>query len=82
MKPSPKSQKPSFIPRSILRDLEKLKQTLEPNAEYKVVEEFRASRYRRFTSIRYLLILFIVPLLVNQLSKMFVISPLIDIDFP
>ncbi|RAM50010.1 MAG: CemA family protein [Hapalosiphonaceae cyanobacterium JJU2] len=78
MKPSPKSQKPSFIPQSILRTLEKLKQTLEPNAEYKVVEEFRTARYRTVTSIRFLLIIFIVPLLVNQLSKTFIISPLID----
>ncbi|WP_313889983.1 MULTISPECIES: CemA family protein [Nostoc] len=55
----------------------KLKQALEPNAEHKVVEEFRASRQRTISSLRYLLILFIVPLLVNNLFKTFVIQPLI-----
>ncbi len=77
MKPNPKYQKASFVPRSIIQTLEKLKQALEPNAEHKVVEEFRASRQRTISSLRYLLILFIVPLLVNNLFKTFVIQPLI-----
>ncbi|WP_193200037.1 hypothetical protein [Nostoc sp. MG11] len=77
MKPNPKSQKLSFVPRSILQTVGKLKQVLEPNAEHKVVEEFRASRQRTISSLRYLLILFIVPLLVNNLFKTFVIQPLI-----
>lgn len=78
MKSRSASEKISFIPRSILRTLGKFKQTFDPEAESKVVEEFRASRYRTITSTRYLLILILVPLLVNQLSKIFVISPLIE----
>ncbi|NMF61656.1 CemA family protein (plasmid) [Brasilonema octagenarum UFV-E1] len=71
------SKKNSIIPRSILRTIDKFKQTLDPNAESKVIEEFRASRYQTISSIRFLLILIVVPLLVNQLSRNFVISPLV-----
>ncbi|MBD2772078.1 CemA family protein [Iningainema tapete] len=78
MKYSSKSKKTSFIPRSILQNIEKIKQTLSPNAEQKVIEEFRAFRQITISSIRYLLILMIVPLLVNHFSKIFVIYPLID----
>lgn len=68
----------SFIPRSILQTIGKFKQTLDPNAEAKVVEEFRISRRQTISSIRFLLILIVVPLLVNQLSRTFVISPLVE----
>jgi|GEM_PF-6469568 len=50
MKPNPKSQKLSFVPRSLLQTVGKIKQALEPNAEHKVVEEFRASRQRTISS--------------------------------
>ncbi len=72
-----KSGKPSFIPRSIFRTLGKVKQALDPNAEAKFLEEFRTSRYQTVTSIRYLIILLIAPLLVNQISKTFVINPIV-----
>ena len=78
MKSSSSSKKPSFIPRSILKTLGKLQQAFDPSAESKLIEEFRASQYRTVTSIRYLLILIIVPLLVNHLSKTFIISPLVE----
>ncbi|MEI2578072.1 CemA family protein [Scytonema sp. PRP1] len=67
----------NFLPRSILRTLRKFQQTLEPNAEAKVVEEFRTSRRQTIDSTRFLLILIVVPLLVNQLSRNFVITPLV-----
>ena len=71
-------EKTSFIPRSIGRTLGKLKRELDPNAESEVIKEFRSSRYRTVASIRYLLILILVPLLVNQFSRVVVISPLIE----
>lgn len=72
-----KSGKTSFIPRSIFRTLGKVKQALDPYAESKFLEDFRASRHRTATSIRYLIILLIAPLLVNQMSKTFVITPIV-----
>lgn len=72
-----KSGKTSFIPRSIFRTLGKVKQALDPYAEAKFLEDFRASQHRTATSIRYLIILLIAPLLVNQMSKTFVITPMV-----
>ncbi|WP_235148051.1 MULTISPECIES: CemA family protein [Fischerella] len=78
MKLKPSSQKMSFIPRSILRTIGKFQQTLDPNTETKVIEEFRASRRQTILSIRFLLILIVVPLLINQLSRNFIITPLVE----
>ncbi|WP_225225435.1 CemA family protein [Komarekiella delphini-convector] len=78
MKSKSSSQKMSFIPRSILRTIEKFQQTLDPNAEVKVIEEFRASRLQTISSVRFLLLLIVVPLLINQLSRNFLIAPLIE----
>lgn len=72
-----KSGKPSFIPPSIFRTLGKVKQALYPYAEVKFLEDFRTSQYQTVTSIRYLLILLLAPLLVNQISKTFVINPIV-----
>ncbi|WP_238553726.1 CemA family protein [Fortiea contorta] len=78
MKSKSSSQKMSFIPRSILRTIGKFQQTLDPNAEAKVIEEFRTSRLQTISSVRFLLILIVVPLLINQLSRNFVITPLVE----
>ncbi len=78
MKPKSSSQKMSFIPRTILRTLGKFQRTLDPNAEAKVIEEFRASRLQTISSVRFLFILIIVPLLINQLSRDFVITPVVE----
>lgn len=77
MKSNSKSRKLSFTPRSILKTIGKLNQTLDPDGESKVIQEFRASRQQTITSIRFLVIVIITPLLVSQLSKTFIISPLI-----
>lgn len=70
--------KSSILPRSIGQTMGKLARDLNFNAESKVIQEFRKSQYQTVVSIRYLLILFLVPLLVNQFSKFFLISPVIN----
>jgi hypothetical protein len=77
MKPRSSSRKTSFIPRSILRAIEGIKQAFDSQAESQLVEEFRAAQQRTLISIRFLLILIVVLVLVSQLSRHFVISPLI-----
>lgn len=77
MKSKSSSRKTSFIPRSILRTIGKVRQAFDPQAESKLVEEFRVSQQRTLFSVRFLLILVVVPLLINQLSRNFVISPLV-----
>ena len=71
-------EKKGPIPRSIIRTFEKFKKELNSNAESEIVEEFRISRYQTSSSIRYLLLLIVSPLLVNQISKNLIFSPFID----
>lgn len=78
MKPRSAFQKPGLLPRSFNQLIGKLTRSLDPNAEAKVVEEFQTSRTQTIASLRYLLLLIIVPLLLNQMSKAFVIEPLVS----
>lgn len=70
----------SFIPRSILRTANRFKKELEPglDTEEEVITDFRNSRLRTRMAIKFVLLLIIVPLLTQQLSKNFVFSPIID----
>lgn len=78
MKPRSAFQKPGVLPRSFNQLIEKLRRSFDPNAEAKVVEEFQTSRTQTIASLRYLLLLIVVPLLLNQMSKTFVIEPLVS----
>nr|ARO91014.1 heme binding protein cemA [Corynoplastis japonica] len=66
------------IPRSITKTFERFKKELDPNAEAEAIEEFKVSRYQTVTSIKYLLLLIVGPILLNQLSKNFVFGPFVD----
>ena len=72
--------KPGILPRSIGKTLAKLKSDFAPNAEAEMIERFRISRQKTVTSIRYLLIIILIPFLVNQISKTYIFEPLIE-DF-
>jgi hypothetical protein len=67
-----------LIPRSIIRTFERFKKQLFPGAEMLVIQEFRISRYQVIVSVQCLLTLVFVPLLVNIISKFFVITPLVE----
>lgn len=71
-------EKTGPIPRSISKTFEKFKKELDPKSESEVIEEFRVSRYQTSASIKYLLLLIIVPVIINQLSKSVIFSPFID----
>ncbi len=64
-----------LIPRSILRTFERFRKQLLPGAEMLVIQEFRISRYQVIVSVRCLITLIVVPLLVNLISKSFLIKP-------
>lgn len=66
------------IPRSITNTFEKFRKELDPNGESEAIEEFRISRHQTITSVKYILLLLISPVLVNQASKFFVFGPCID----
>lgn len=68
----------NLIPRSINKIFEKLKKELDPYAEVEALEEFKISKYHTVVSFKYILFLFIVPILVNQATKNFFLGPIID----
>jgi len=71
-------EKTGAIPRSITKTFEKFKKELDPTSESEIIEEFRVSRYQTVASIKYLLLLILVPVIINQLSKSVIFSPFID----
>lgn len=71
-------EKTGIIPRSLTKLFDRLKKEINPNAEMEALEEVKVTRYQTLSSIKYLLILLIVPILINQISKTFFLDPLIN----
>lgn len=75
------TDKTSVLPRSFMRTLNRIKQEIDPKSrdtEEEVVKKFRKSRNKTAISIRFLLILIIVPLLTHQVTKSILITPLVQ----
>lgn len=72
------TDKTGVLPRSIGRTFKKIKTELDPNAEAEVIKRFRVSRNKTKTSISFLLLLILVPLLTQQVSKNFLVTPLVN----
>jgi len=75
------TDKTSVLPRSFMRTLNRIKQEIDPKSEdteEDVVKKFRKSRNKTAISIRFLLILIIVPLLTHQVTKSVLITPLVQ----
>jgi CemA family len=75
------TDKTSVLPRSFMRTLNRIKQEIDPKAEEteeELVKRFRKSRNKTAISIRFLLILIIVPLLTHQVTKTVFVTPLIQ----
>jgi len=70
----------SFIPRSILRTADRFRRELnsDETTEAEVVRDFRTSKLRTRLAIRFLLLLVILPLLTQQISKALIVSPLVN----
>ncbi|MEM9164326.1 MAG: proton extrusion protein PcxA [Cyanobacteria bacterium P01_F01_bin.4] len=66
------------LPRSILRTVDRVKQDLDPKAEAQVVRDFRSSQGKTKVALRFVLLLVIVPLLTQQLTKNLLIGPVVD----
>ncbi len=75
------SQKTGVLPRSFLRTVNRIRQELDPQAgetERQVLSQYRNSRYKTAISIKFILMLIIVPLLTHQLTKTFFLSPIVE----
>jgi hypothetical protein len=76
--PGNKASKTGILPRSILTTISRLQIELDPKSEQDIVQKFRMTQRRTIISIRFILLLIIVPILTHQLSKAIFIGPLVD----
>lgn len=67
----------SFLPRSILSTLDRLKRELDPEAEKEIVQDFRKSKTRTVLSLKFILLIILIPLLTQQSSKI-LLNPLYE----
>ena len=72
------SDRANVLPRSILRTVDRIRQDLDPQAEEQVMQNFRSSRGKTTTAVKFVLLLVIIPLLAQQFSKNFVVGPVVD----
>jgi hypothetical protein len=68
----------NLLPRSLLGTLNRITKELDPEAEKEVVKNFRNSKIKTIISLRFILLLILIPLLTNQLSKNFIVGPIVD----
>jgi len=76
--PKGKTDTMGVLPRSILSTISRLQVELDPNSEEEVIQSFRQAQRRTIISIRFILLLIIVPLLTHQIAKAFVVGPAVD----
>ncbi|NJL20996.1 MAG: proton extrusion protein PcxA [Leptolyngbyaceae cyanobacterium SM1_3_5] len=72
------ADKTGVLPRSILNTVDRIKRDLDPESEIEMVENFRNTKARTMISIRFILLLIVIPLLMQQVSKYFVVGPIVD----
>lgn len=77
------SNKTGAVPRSILNTFSRVFQEVNttPESETEVIQNYRQARDRTKRSVKFLLLVIIVPLLTHQLTKTFVIAPLVEQNF-
>nr|WGH13744.1 Envelope membrane protein [Lophurella pseudocorticata] len=71
-------EKTGIVPRSMNKLFNRFKQELNPNAEVEALEEFKVAKYQTSTSVKYIIVLLITPILINQISKISILDPLIN----
>jgi hypothetical protein len=68
----------SFVPRTILGTIDMIKKRLDPRNEKQLINDLRNSRVRTRIALIFLTLLIVIPLITQQVSKKFLISPLVD----
>lgn len=72
------SRAPDPLPRSLLGVVDSVRRQLDPTAEATLVAGFRRRRDSTLISLKVLLLMILVPLLVQQTSRTYLISPMVD----
>lgn len=78
------SDKMGVLPRSFLNTLGRIRQEITPESEEteeEVLKKYRKSRYKTVVSIKFVLLIIIVPLLIHQLTKTFFLIPVVESYF-
>ena len=70
--------KTGILPRSILGTVKRLKRELDPQAETEVIKNFRTSKAKTLISTKFILLLILIPLLTQQVTKTFIVGPIVD----
>jgi hypothetical protein len=70
--------KTGLWPRSIGRTINKIKQELNPKSEEEVIEKARLSKLKATITVRLLVLLIVIPLLTQLLSKHLIINPIVQ----
>ncbi len=71
--------KKAIIDPSLIATFRRIQQDLNPKAETQVIANYRFSQGKTRTSLRFILMLILVPLLVQYISKIVVVGPAIDL---
>jgi hypothetical protein len=72
------ANKNGVLPRSIGITVNRLKAELNPNYEQEVITQFRRSSYNTKLAIKFVLLLILIPLLTQKISKQFFITPIVE----
>ncbi len=72
------NDKKAIIDISLINTFRRIQQDLNPNADIQVLENYRFNQGKTRTSLRFILMLILVPLLVQYISKIVVVGPIID----
>ena len=72
------SREPDPLPRSLLGVVDSVRRQLDPTAEATLVAGFRRRRDSTLISLKVLLLMILVPLLIQQTSRTYLISPMVD----
>ena len=72
------SRDPEPLPRSLLSLFDSMRRQLDPSSEETLVAGFRRRRDSTLISLRLVLLLILVPLIVQQISRTYLISPVVD----
>ena len=75
------TEKSGVLPRSFLTTFNRIKQDIDPQSEEtesNVVKKYRKRRYQTAVSIKFILLLIIVPLLTHQLTKTLLLTPIVE----
>jgi hypothetical protein len=73
--------KTGLLPRSIFNTFTRIKDEINPQTEDEeatILRQYRISRYKTTVSVKFILLLIIVPLVAHQLSKTLLITPVLN----